>query len=435
MDTTPQAPPTVEAPTTATTSSTCTIHTHSDGLVPCKCPWNSWPLAVNSNVVSAPRQVLTGEYLSGHQQQAASRLQVTTQHNNNNHNNNNNNNHTNNNNNHHHTQAEFHHHQHQQHHSNNHHHHHHQPSLLPPPPPSPHHHPHHHHHHLPHHHIQDSRGSPGMTVTTATTTTTTTTSTTKSSNHHPGLPPTTTTTPTTIAHLSPTTSLSTPASPTLIQGSTPLSQIGAHPCPPPPETSIVNLLAPLTPPSCEEEEDGGMRRQKRGVLPKQATAIMKAWLFQHIVHPYPSEDEKRHIAAQTNLTLLQVNNWFINARRRILQPMIDASTPPEQKTKKSKAYNPKASATRFWPDSLISLHGKPQNNNINMASSLAPKTNLNTEVTASPTSMTGEEDAEDIEDEEEKTREQEEEEEEKYKDENSFFRPKSESPLRQELDS
>lgn len=42
-------------------------------------------------------------------------------------------------------------------------------------------------------------------------------------------------------------------------------------------------IAPLTPPSCEEEEDGGMRRQKRGVLPKHATAIMKAWLFQHIV--------------------------------------------------------------------------------------------------------------------------------------------------------
>lgn len=26
-------------------------------------------------------------------------------------------------------------------------------------------------------------------------------------------------------------------------------------------------------------------------------------------HPYPTEDEKKQIATQTNLTLLQVNNW------------------------------------------------------------------------------------------------------------------------------
>ncbi|KAL6432768.1 hypothetical protein ACFW04_006273 [Cataglyphis niger] len=66
-------------------------------------------------------------------------------------------------------------------------------------------------------------------------------------------------------------------------------------------------------------------RQKRGVLPKHATSIMRTWLFQHLVHPYPTEDEKRQIASQTNLTLLQVNNWFINARRRILQPMLDGA--------------------------------------------------------------------------------------------------------------
>lgn len=68
-------------------------------------------------------------------------------------------------------------------------------------------------------------------------------------------------------------------------------------------------------------------KNKRGVLPKHATNIMRSWLFQHLMHPYPTEDEKRQIAAQTNLTLLQVNNWFINARRRILQPMLDASNP------------------------------------------------------------------------------------------------------------
>ncbi|XP_043937150.1 homeobox protein PKNOX2 isoform X3 [Protopterus annectens] len=72
---------------------------------------------------------------------------------------------------------------------------------------------------------------------------------------------------------------------------------------------------------------------------------------QNSQHPYPTEDEKRHIAAQTNLTLLQVNNWFINARRRILQPMLDASNPdPTPKAKKIKSQN--RPTQRFWPNSI-----------------------------------------------------------------------------------
>ena len=94
-------------------------------------------------------------------------------------------------------------------------------------------------------------------------------------------------------------------------------------------------------------------------------------------HPYPTEDEKRQIAAQTNLTLLQVNNWFINARRRILQPMLDASTPSStdqpgsgnslhgksssaKKTKGSGSGNSKQAAQRFWPETIASL--QPQLN-------------------------------------------------------------------------
>ncbi|KAL0281111.1 UNVERIFIED_CONTAM: hypothetical protein PYX00_002207 [Menopon gallinae] len=161
-----------------------------------------------------------------------------------------------------------------------------------------------------------------------------------------------------------------PSSPGIVHGSTPLSQIGANPCPPPSEN---NLLAgqlspsPTTPGSMDEEDDflgSKSKKQKRGVLPKHATSVMRSWLFQHLVHPYPTEDEKRQIASQTNLTLLQVNNWFINARRRILQPMLDASNPSEGsstnggKSKKPKSpgsSSTKQAAQRFWPENLAQL--------------------------------------------------------------------------------
>ncbi|XP_041352627.1 homeobox protein Meis1-like isoform X2 [Gigantopelta aegis] len=81
----------------------------------------------------------------------------------------------------------------------------------------------------------------------------------------------------------------------------------------------------------EGEDDGtgernpNKRQKKRGIFPKVATNIMRAWLFQHLSHPYPSEEQKKQLAQDTGLTILQVNNWFINARRRIVQPMIDQS--------------------------------------------------------------------------------------------------------------
>ena len=62
---------------------------------------------------------------------------------------------------------------------------------------------------------------------------------------------------------------------------------------------------------------------KKREIPKAATNCLRGWLFQHITHPYPSEDQKKQLAQNTGLTVLQVKNWFINARRRIVQPLID----------------------------------------------------------------------------------------------------------------
>ena len=90
---------------------------------------------------------------------------------------------------------------------------------------------------------------------------------------------------------------------------------------------------------------------------------MRQWLFQHLMHPYPKESEKQVMASQTGLSLLQVNNWFINARRRVLQPIMDRSNPvndtvtstSKSKQKKSSSSHSQSSvgvANRFWPEQL-----------------------------------------------------------------------------------
>ncbi|KAI8097653.1 homeobox KN domain-containing protein [Halteromyces radiatus] len=59
-------------------------------------------------------------------------------------------------------------------------------------------------------------------------------------------------------------------------------------------------------------------KRRRGNLPKPVTAILKKWLLEHCRNPYPTEEEKLQLKSETHLTLNQISNWFINARRRTL---------------------------------------------------------------------------------------------------------------------
>ncbi|KAI7859179.1 hypothetical protein BDC45DRAFT_497065 [Circinella umbellata] len=69
-----------------------------------------------------------------------------------------------------------------------------------------------------------------------------------------------------------------------------------------------------------------IKKRRRGNLPKEVTEFLKGWLVDHKKHPYPSEKEKIQLANRTGLTVNQISNWFINARRRILQPMLESES-------------------------------------------------------------------------------------------------------------
>lgn len=63
-------------------------------------------------------------------------------------------------------------------------------------------------------------------------------------------------------------------------------------------------------------------RPQRG-LPETSVSVLRAWLFEHFLHPYPKDSDKIMLARQTGLTRSQVSNWFINARVRLWKPMVE----------------------------------------------------------------------------------------------------------------
>ncbi|KAF6176003.1 hypothetical protein GIB67_032626 [Kingdonia uniflora] len=70
------------------------------------------------------------------------------------------------------------------------------------------------------------------------------------------------------------------------------------------------------------QENHPVWRPQRG-LPDRAVAVLKAWLFEHFLHPYPTDNDKHMLARETGLSRSQVSNWFINARVRLWKPMVE----------------------------------------------------------------------------------------------------------------
>ncbi|CAH2080184.1 unnamed protein product [Thlaspi arvense] len=95
-------------------------------------------------------------------------------------------------------------------------------------------------------------------------------------------------------------------------------------------------------------------RPQRG-LPERAVTTLRAWLFEHFLHPYPSDVDKHILARQTGLSRSQVSNWFINARVRLWKPMIEEMYCEETRGEQMEITNPTFIDTKPDPNQIIRI--------------------------------------------------------------------------------
>ncbi|CAN6976366.1 unnamed protein product [Brassica rapa subsp. trilocularis] len=62
------------------------------------------------------------------------------------------------------------------------------------------------------------------------------------------------------------------------------------------------------------------KKKKKGKLPKEARQALLDWWNVHYKWPYPTEGDKIALADATGLDQKQINNWFINQRKRHWKP-------------------------------------------------------------------------------------------------------------------
>ncbi|CAH2049736.1 unnamed protein product [Thlaspi arvense] len=89
----------------------------------------------------------------------------------------------------------------------------------------------------------------------------------------------------------------------------------------------------------EEIREEILRKRRAGKLPGDTTSVLKAWWQSHSKWPYPTEEDKTRLVQETGLQLKQINNWFINQRKRNWHSNPSTSTVLKSKRKSNAGDN------------------------------------------------------------------------------------------------
>ncbi|GAQ83676.1 homeobox protein [Klebsormidium nitens] len=87
--------------------------------------------------------------------------------------------------------------------------------------------------------------------------------------------------------------------------------------------------------SAQDTRGSSRQRETRGgdgrALAPGVLAVLNAWFHDHFKNPYPTDEEKAELAAQCNLQVKQINNWFGNKRMRLkrtIMQTLETRVPP-----------------------------------------------------------------------------------------------------------
>lgn len=73
---------------------------------------------------------------------------------------------------------------------------------------------------------------------------------------------------------------------------------------------------------------GDMKRGASSKFEKDQVLPLTQWLLDHSSNPYPSMEDKAVLATESGLSTQQVQNWFINMRKRHWTPMMNGKRKP-----------------------------------------------------------------------------------------------------------
>mmetsp|Transcript_44168 Transcript_44168/g.106702 ORF Transcript_44168/g.106702 Transcript_44168/m.106702 type:complete len:261 (+) Transcript_44168:159-941(+) len=157
---------------------------------------------------------------------------------------------------------------------------------------------------------------------------------------------------------------------------------GKQPKPPAAQGPTKAPKAPVAPPPAPESQPGGeaakegasVKRKSNGRagkknLTSECVAVLKEWYDQHTEWPYPTQHDKQELSKKVGMSEETVNNWFINARKRLMnrhekERIIGAQSKRQKLQEEAAKENPPAQATPVplpEPRPVAGANPSPQN--------------------------------------------------------------------------